>query len=300
MAIEAGPEPTLGEELARHRRRRGLTGRQLGEIVGMSQAKISRIETGAGTTEPGDVGTIARALDLGEDEGRRLVARAVMRMQNRMTDWRMTGSGLVRNQERMAELEAATTTYRVFQPVMIHGLLQTSEYARAVMGKFDLAAFGYGAVAEAVSARMKRQEVLTGRRKRFHFLLAEGALANLLCPAAVMLGQIERLRTAVRQDNVDIGVVPFDRQWAVPPMHGFDILDDQCVEIDLLNTGLTTQGSADIRAYRTTFDALWQQAAEDFDGLLDRYLERYLELARPGRRSAAAEQGGGGQAGEAG
>ncbi|WP_306206493.1 helix-turn-helix domain-containing protein [Actinoplanes sp. RD1] len=288
MAFEAGPEPTLGEELARHRRRRGLTGRQLGEIVAMSQAKISRIETGTGTTEPDDVGVIARALDLGEDEARRLVARAVVRMQNRMTDWRMTGSGLVRNQERMAELEAATTTYRVFQPVMIHGLLQTSEYARAVMSKFDLAMFGYGAVAEAVSARMRRQEVLTGGRKRFHFLLAEGALANLLCPAAVMLSQIERLRTAARQDNIEIGVVPFGCQWAVPPMHGFDILDDQCVEIDLLNTGLTTQGSADIKIYRDAFDVLWEQAAEDLDGLLDHYVERLLELARPARRATAS------------
>jgi transcriptional regulator with XRE-family HTH domain len=282
------------------RRRRGLSGRQLGELVGMSQAKISRIETGAGPAEPGDVEAIARALDAGEDEIRRLAGRAAVRMQNRMTDWRMIGVGVIRQQERMAELEAATTTYRVFQPIMVHGLLQTSEYARAVLGGFDLPAFGFGGVAEAVSARVKRQEVLTHPRKTFQFLLAEGALANLLGPPAVMLGQIERLRTAARQDNIELGIVPLDRQWEVPPMHGFDILDDQRVEIDLLNTGLTTEGAADVRMYRTVFDTLRKQAAEDLGGLLDRYLERYLELARPGRRSAAAEQGGGGQAREAG
>jgi hypothetical protein len=54
--------------------------------------------------------------------------------------------------------------------------------------------------------------------------------------------------------------------------------------IDLLNTGITSQGRADIRTYGQVFDTFEEQATTDIDPILDRYLDRYLDEARPRRR----------------
>lgn len=296
------PELSLGAELALHRKRMGLSGSQLGEAVGMSQAKISRLETGAGTAEPRDVEAIARRLGLGEADVRRLVTRATDQAQNRMTDWRHVPQGLAGRQQRMGQIEVTSATVRAFQPIAVVGLAQTSEYARAVLASFDVPMFRSvyftetAGIPEAVSARMKRQEILADRDKSFRFVMAEAALANRLCPPVFMPAQIQRVRDLAQQDNISIGIIPFERQWQVMPIHAFDLFDDQYVEIDLFNTGLTTQGKTDVRLYQQVFDTLEAQATTDIDPILDRYMDIYLDLSRPARRSAPPEQAGRGEA----
>ena len=67
-------EPT-GAAIARLRHQARLTGQQLGRLVTMSQAKISRIETGQTTASPDDIGRLARALGAPHDVISRLVDR---------------------------------------------------------------------------------------------------------------------------------------------------------------------------------------------------------------------------------
>ena len=285
-----GAAVPIGTALARLRNGRKLSGTELGRAVGMSQAKISRIETGAGVPDPGDVAVIARALGAGEEEIRRLVDQAADQVQDRMTDWRLSPLGLAGRQRRLAQAETGTTTFRLFQTTVVFGLLQTSEYARAVLATYDRPIFGdlyYSPgfkLAEAVSGRMKRQEVLADPAKRFRFVMAEAVLANRMCPPEFMPAQLRRIREVAGQDNVSLRIIPGNLRWEIIPMHGFDLFDDRVVEVELINTGLATRGRSDVRLYRQVFDAFEEQATAEIDPILDRYLELYLELSRPSRR----------------
>src|SRR5687767_9161149 len=62
----------VGAALARLRRDKGLSGRQLGDLVGLSQASVSRIETGATAPDPALIGRLAAALDAPPDVVRSL------------------------------------------------------------------------------------------------------------------------------------------------------------------------------------------------------------------------------------
>ncbi|GAA2498490.1 helix-turn-helix domain-containing protein [Winogradskya humida] len=304
--MEAGPAEgqrlPLGTVLAQHRRRRGVTGTQLGVAVGMSQAKISRIETGASIAAADEVEAIARVLGIDDAETSRLVRQAVDESQDRMTDWRQVPQGLVGRQRRMGQVEYATTAIRAFQSGIVLGLLQTSEYARAVLGTLDDPVFKgiyftvSAGVPEAVSTRLRRQEVLSDPTKTFRFVMAEASLANRVCAPEFMPAQLRRIREIANQENVYLGIVPFDQQWRFLPVHGFEVFDDHTVEVDLVNTGLTTQGVSDVQVYRGVFDALEEQATTDIDPILDRYMDLYLDLSRPARRSATPEQAGRGEA----
>lgn len=279
---------TVGETLAKLRKEARLTGHQLGALTGMSQAKISRIETGAAHVDPKDVSLLARTLKVSRDDERRLVEQAE-RAHNQMTDWRPAQLGVADRQRDVAQLEGTTREFRVFQPAVIVGLLQTSEYARAIITKFqtELASSRIAAssvvVSAAVTARVQRHEVLAEPGKHFHFVMSEAVLSNRLSRPTDMLAQIDRLREVARQDNVTLRLVPAEARWAIPPYHGFELLDDRCVLVDLFNTTLMSRGRADIRLYRDVFDSIEQQATTDIDPILDRYLDLYLDQSRSGR-----------------
>jgi transcriptional regulator with XRE-family HTH domain len=284
-----GSAEHFGDELRELRHRANLTGQQLATRVKMSQAKISRIENGVGAASPADVERIARALETPQATIDRLVEGA-KRSNNRMTDWRTSHGAVAHTQREVAQLEATARVFRVFQPTVVVGLAQTSEYARAVLGATHeirssvVREGGAAAVPEAVSVRVRRQEVLADPDKQFHFVMMEAVLRNRFGRPEDMPAQIHRLRELAEQENVTVRIIPLDVELPIPPYHGFELLDDRCVTVDLFNTQLTTQGQADTTLYRHLFDKLDASATDDIQPVLDRYLEIYLDLSRPRRR----------------
>lgn len=281
----ADADQAVGRILAAMRRSQNLTGAEVARRVGMSQPKISRLENGVGLPDPEDVGRIARELGAGDGEIRRLMGLAE-RSHNRMTDWRADPAVTATEQRVVTRWESGAQTVRQFDPAVVSGLLQTSGYARAVLSTFqelillDIDPSSSASVAGAVSARMRRQEVLADQAKSFHFILAESALSNRVCPPDEMPAQIRRLREVARQSNVSLAIIPADVMWRVPPMHGFLLFDETSVIVDLFNTALESHGKADTRTYRQVFDWLAAQAEHDIDPILDRYLGLYVDLLR--------------------
>jgi hypothetical protein len=191
----------------------------------------------------------------------------------------------------MGQMEAKTREFRVFQPAVIIGLLQTSEYMRVLLQRIHRELVPAttdepsGVVSEAVSARVRRHEVLTDQRKHFHFLMSESVLSNRVCRPIDMLAQIERVREVATQENVTVRIIPADVQWPIPPYHGFELLDDTVVTVDLFNTTLMSRDRMDIVLYQQVFDDLVELGTTEIDPILDRYLEIYLELSRPRPRA---------------
>jgi hypothetical protein len=258
----------------------------------MSQPKISRIERGKGLPDPEDIARIARALGADDELTRQLIDQAEG-SHNRMTDWRPAPPGLATMQRSVGDWEAATTTFRMFEPTIVTGLFQTSGYAHAVLVAFQSLTAQEGgdmsetAVLEAVSGRVQRQEIIADRNKSFSFVMAETVLKNRVCPPAEMLAQIGRLRELAIRENVSIRIVPEQAIWELPPQHGFVLLDDRLVVVDLYNTGLTSRGRLDAQRYRQVFDSFDRTAVDDIEPILRRYEELYVALLRGSGSSRA-------------
>jgi transcriptional regulator with XRE-family HTH domain len=278
------PAEPVGAILARWRKRKRITGQALGEQVGMSQAKISRLETGAVAAEPGDVRRLAEALEMPAAEVDRLVDQAE-HADNQLTDWTTTGVDLAAFQHQIGQIEAAAKELRVFQPAVVPGLMQTSEYARAIMSDLteSEARLAESAVAlsEAVNARMQRNHILLLPDRQFHFLITEQVLRNRVCRPAEMIGQIDRMREVAKYPNVRLSIIPQDAQLPVAPYHGFQIADERWVSVDLFNTSLRSSGRKTVRAYRSVFDHLERVALTEVDDLLDHYQTVYVRQMLP-------------------
>ena len=273
----------VGQVLGRLRRQRRLTGAELAERVGMSQPKISRIERGKGHVDPDDVDRIARELGADDQLIQQLIARAGSR-QDWLTDWRPVAPGLAERQRNLGSWESGAESFRMFEPSVVTGLFQTSGYAHSVLMGFQrlFAQEGEGeteaATLEAVSGRIKRQEVVADRAKTFRLVLAEAVLAHGVGTPVDMLAQIEKLRKAATSENVSIKIVPMTARWPLVPLHGFMILDERAVFVDLYNTGLTSRGKLDLVRYANVFDAFDAIATEDIEPILAKYDSHYLQL----------------------
>lgn len=276
----------VGATLARMRRARGLTGAALAALVGMSQPKISRIEHSKGLPDPADIGIVARALGAGPREVARLMERAE-HSRDGMTDWRPTSTDLASRQTTMGDWEGSARVIREFQPAVVPGLLQSSGYAEAILtgvqGVILDAADPEPVVLAAVAERVSRQQLLADSGKSFCFLITESVLRNEICAPAEMLAQINRMRdVAARQSNVEIGVVPDGVPLELPPMHGFAMLDESMVILDIFNTGILTRSRKDIESYRRVFDVFETHAVAPGD-FLDKYEAYYIDRLRARR-----------------
>ncbi|WP_146607239.1 helix-turn-helix domain-containing protein [Spongiactinospora gelatinilytica] len=125
------------------------------------------------------------------------------------------------------EIEPEARTLRSWVPLMIPGLLQTEEYARAM---FTLGIVEEEEVEDHVRARLARQTIL-GREKppTLWVLVDEWALQRQVGPPEVMARQLDHLLTLSGRSRVHIQVLPADPETTAGLAGGFMIaeIDDQ-------------------------------------------------------------------------
>ncbi len=245
----------LGAQLRALRRRAGLTGDELAGRAGMSQAKVSKIETGRSTASVEDVERLVEVLGATPDHTAALIDQA-RSLSTQLRTWRaMRRQDLAGHQERARDLEAAARLIRVFQPSLVPGLLQTAEYARQVFLRTGMAGTTAD-VAAAVRARLDRQTMLFDQEKRFVFLITESALRARICPPAVMTAQVDRILTLASLENVIIGYLPATTELDVVPLNGFTMFDDQAIVVETISAELVHRDDRDIALYTDTFERL--------------------------------------------
>ena len=249
------------------RKASGLSGERLARRCGMSQSKVSRIETGRLLPSVIDVEQILAAL--GIDRATRHELLALARVANaEYQDVRASvRRGLHHRQRELAALETNATQMRHFLPTLITGLLQIPEYMRAAMSTPVEPA--EGDITVAVALKMERQSVLHNRTKHFEFLLTESAVRWRLCEPSIMATQIDRLVSLSRLPNIRIGVLPLSSQVCKGAYHTFVSYDRRLVTIELFTGQLVLRDPKDVDHYRALYDffsrhALWAEGARDF------------------------------------
>ncbi|MCX4568124.1 helix-turn-helix domain-containing protein [Streptomyces albogriseolus] len=188
----------FGARVRRLRTAAGLTQAELGALVHVVSTRITQIERASGAKPTLE---LARALDaaLGADD--LLVELWPYVYREAFPDWSRT----------FMEYSERAVVVRQYAAHVVPGLLQTEDYARAVLG-LDALLTGEEQLEERVSARMGRQDrLMSADRPELCVILDEAVLRRPIGGAVVMRKQLRRLLDAAEERHISVQVLPFDQ-----------------------------------------------------------------------------------------
>lgn len=258
--FQAGRE-ALGARLRELRTEAGLNGKEFAELIGWQRSKVSRLENGKQTATEADVEAWAHAAEA-PSAAADLQSR-VRGMESQQRSWRRqltTGHRGV--QDRYVAEYRRTSTVRGYEATIIPGLFQTPDYARHLLINNAALMQSPRDTDEAVSARMKRQEVLYQADKTFRVIIWEGALHALVGSGDTMAGQLDRLIGLIGLSTVSLGIVPLGVPLKLTPKHGFWIFDEERVIVETINTEFTLESAEDVALYARVWDQMDEAAVE--------------------------------------
>ena len=186
-----------------------------------SKAKISRIENGRGAVKINDVLALAWLYGLDQATADALAGLAPATQQEDW--WEPYSSAVVPDWFGLyIGLEASASRLRCWEPELVHGLLQTEEYARAVIESET--SLTSDVVTQRVRFRMDRQRRLRGKGPDLTVILGAGALSLVVGSSTIMAAQLDHLRRLDRDGAATVRVLPWSA--GAYPMRGtFGLLD---------------------------------------------------------------------------
>ena len=261
----ATPSPTvrrkrLGIELRRLREQAELTCEEVGQRLECSGTRISRMETGRISVRPGDVRELLEVYGVSGAEADSLVQLA--REARRKGWWYTYGRVLPTWFEAYIGLESEAVRLRDFQSLVMPGLLQTEDYARAVLRAAPHAGSSEE-IDRQVALRMERQRILgQADPPDVWIVLSESVLRVHVGGPAIMLAQLRRLAGVAERPNMTLQVLPFTTAAHVHPVSPFTMLefpdaaDPAVVYLEHLTGSLFLENEDEVRRYRVIFDHL--------------------------------------------
>jgi transcriptional regulator with XRE-family HTH domain len=194
----------LGHELRRMREASGATIDQVAERLACSASKISRIETGQSGISQREVRDIVAAYGVGGEQAESLVEMA--REAKQRGWWQLYGTVLT---SAYVGLEAAAEETRSYEALVVPGLMQTEDYARAMI-RAARPEITDEAIEQRVRVRLNRQSLLTQEDPlTVSVVLDEAVLRRPVGGQQVMRRQLERLCEVAALPNVTLQVLPF-------------------------------------------------------------------------------------------
>lgn len=142
---------------------------------------------------------------------------------------------------------------------LIPGILQTAEYAEAVLRRVTEFYRIPNDVDQGVSKRLEQQKVLYHGDHRFHILIAEQSLSTTVGTAEVMTGQLDRLLAVMGLPRMLFGVVPSGAEWLTPATN-FVMFDDRMVLVEAITAELKITQPREIALYARAFETLAGQS----------------------------------------
>lgn len=266
------PRRRLRTELKKARLDAGQTQSDVAIAMDWSLSKVIRIEAGTVSISTNDLKVLLRHYKI-VDPARTDELLALGKAARDRTWWseyrEVAPSGLL----QLIGYESAASVRRNFEPLLIPGLLQTREFARAVIPALD-PGISQGRLDALVEIRMKRQELVDrANQPQLFFILDEAALHRVTGGPEVMRDQLRHLMEVAEKPNVTIEVLPFSagvRQG----MRSFVVLafpdaeDDDVLYVEDAAGGLVIKEDQDeIQTYREIFESLWSAALKPKEAL---------------------------------
>lgn len=198
----------LGSQLRRLRETKGVTREEAGHLIRGSESKISRMELGRVGFKERDVSDLLTLYGVVDEQAREAIITLVGKA-NEPGWWHRFNDVLPTWFQAYVGLEEAAARIRTYEVQFVPGLLQTKEYARAVVTAGS-AGISSDEIARRVDLRLERQRVLDRPDGPFFWaVIDEAALRRPIGGAEVMRAQLEHLADLMRQPNVTIQIMPF-------------------------------------------------------------------------------------------
>ncbi|MET9336218.1 helix-turn-helix transcriptional regulator [Nonomuraea sp. NPDC003804] len=271
----------LGAQLRRLRTAKGISREDAGYAIRASHAKISRLELGQVSFKERDVADLLTMYGV-TDPGDRARLLDLARQANQPGWWHKYNDLLPNWFEVYIGLEGAASIIRTYENQFVPGLLQTPDYARAVISlAHDRAP--KSEMERRVTLRMTRQERLGGERPvALWAVLDEAVLRRALGGNETMRGQIGHLIEVADLPNVTVQVMPFERGGHAAAGGAFSILRfpepelPDVVYMEQLSSALYLDKLGESEHYMKVMDRLSVQA--DTPAESRRFLERLRKI----------------------
>jgi transcriptional regulator with XRE-family HTH domain len=198
----------LGSQLRKLRESKGITREAAGYEIRASGSKISRMELGRVSFKERDVADLLTMYGV-SDSAERDALIGLARQANNPGWWQHFGDVLPTWFQAYLGLEAAASLIRTYEIQFVPGLLQTPDYARAVI-MLGHAGASADEINRRVDVRLQRQQILTrSGGPQLWAVIDEAVLRRPIGGVDVMRAQIEALIEASKLPGVRLQIIPF-------------------------------------------------------------------------------------------
>lgn len=241
----------LGAHIRELRKARGITGVELGVLVGLSQSKISKLEQGLRPLITSEM--LARILNalqadpIQKQQAELLAAQADIPSAAVETyDFNYVMGHHLELQQNMHELWDFTAN-------LIPLLLQTTEYRTAQLKKMGL---DDQALSDNMRETTKRQDLLWNLEQKYYIIFLENTLYTLPSTVSVQLAQLDRLERILNLANCTIGIVPLEAGSSLFPIPACMIYDKNIMVYEVGSRDLIVKDQAEITLALKAFKQL--------------------------------------------
>lgn len=263
----------LGQLLRMHRERAGFKLADAGEYLKIKHNSVSRIENGVYRARPSYVRDLVHFYGVSDPRERDMILQ--LNEDAWRKDWYDGDSkGLEMSFIDYTWLEERATQLRLYEPLLINGLLQTTEYATAL----STAGLGPAATQAEIErmAKLKttRQQILEREEPtKLSIVFEEGPLRRVVGGVEVQRRQLEHLLEVSEQRHIDIRVLPQDLEWHAGLRGPFTFID-------------MPDPFPDVVYLETFVDRTFIETSSK----VDKYRQAYTELHRVARSARESAQ----------
>ncbi|MYW64881.1 helix-turn-helix domain-containing protein [Streptomyces sp. SID8379] len=268
--VDAGAESgngflrCFGRQVKLLREAAGLTQAELGALVGYGEAQIASVEQGRRIPKPGLVADLDRVLGAGG---------VLVAMKGEVERARYPGFF-----REFARLEAEAVELHAYDVLLVNGLLQCEEYARAVFEMWR-PLLDEETVEQRLGARLMRQKIFSRKpAPLMSFVIEEAALRRPLGGRRVLQCQLEQLLIVGHQRNVEIQVMPIERDEHASLAGPFTLLlaktRRRMAYVEAQSQSIVHSDAAKVQNLEATYGVLRAQALTPKESL--GWIERFL------------------------
>jgi transcriptional regulator with XRE-family HTH domain len=247
----------LGTQLRRLRESCGISAQDAARAIRASESKISRIELGRNAVREVDIADLLSLYDVAGDEREQLLTLASH--ANQQGWWHQYQDVLPVWFQAYLGLEESADYIRSFDTQFVPGLLQTSEYAAAVL---RLGPFTLEETERMVYLRTERQRRFAAGGLRLWAIIDEVALRRPVGGRAVMRRQLRHLLELSGQPRMTIQLSPCLTGASYAAPGSFKILtfvtDDlpDIVYVEQLSSAIYLDKRVDVERYSAAMDQI--------------------------------------------
>ncbi|GGP63643.1 helix-turn-helix domain-containing protein [Saccharothrix coeruleofusca] len=242
---------TVANALRAYREQHRLSCEDVGEVLGVSSSKISRMETGRSGLQLDDVSAL---LGFYKVPGARRKELLDLMRRGEELGWWERQAGLPKLWRALIDFENKASRIQNYEPLMVPGLLQTAEYARSLITSLDPTVSEHE-LDTLVSSRMARQVLLAkSNAPQFLAVIHETALRIQVGSRDTMRRQLRHLIDMAERDHITVLVVPMSAGGNAGQSGPFVLLEFEhepaIVHVENHITGLFLEEPADLEGYR--------------------------------------------------